>query len=242
MRFMAAAFLSVILLCGCVNKPAEMLGGCVRGSGNTVAQPRNLMPFTSVEATGPITVYVTSGEASAVTVEAEDNIAGLVKARVEGDRLILGVDEKSCVLEMKPINVKVSARRINALSAAASAHILTENELNADELRLTASESGRIDASAKAAKVRTSATSAGAVNVGGSASSHEAYAASKGRITGYNLLADDADATAETSGYVEAYAAKTLKARAETGGIVRHRGGAEVGKMEATGGLVAATD
>jgi len=225
---------SVILFSGCLCIwPAEVLSGCVKGSGKTLSEERLAAGFDSIQADGPVTVHVLSGRPYEVVVDVEDNIVDLVRAKVEGNTLEVDVADV-CVIEAKPIVVRVSGRDIRGLSATRGARIVTDAELAVDALKLTAASEGRIEASVTAKRLRASATKGGAIFLGGEAADFQAYASEAGNVKAYGLIAEKTIATAESAGAVEAYASKELTIRASSGGRIFYKGGASV-KKEVSG-------
>ena len=134
--------------------------------------------------------------------------------------------------------VRVSAGRINALSASKAARIIVESELDADNLRLLTTTGGRIDATVNADTLYISASENGTVNVGGQAQESSYYATQSGRITAYNLAAKNASIVAESSSRVDAYVIEELDARAYTEAGIYYKGDAKAQKLASSSGTV----
>jgi len=78
---------------------AAALSGCgaagwwvVVGSGVVAEQVVDLSGFTSVSAASGFSVEIAKGDAFAVVVRADDNVIPLVRATLEGDQLVLGLE------------------------------------------------------------------------------------------------------------------------------------------------------
>lgn len=79
-----------LLLAGCSAVPGS--AGSVTGSGSTVARQYDLSGFTGVRLDNACDATVTRGDAFAVTVTVNDNLAEHLVVEVDGDTLHIGLD------------------------------------------------------------------------------------------------------------------------------------------------------
>jgi hypothetical protein len=88
------ALISIVLVLSSVPRFAGAGGwfGTVVGEGDVTSQARSLAPFRSIAVNGSTDVAVTVGQPPAVTVEAQPNIAEVIRTTVEGDTLTVSTD------------------------------------------------------------------------------------------------------------------------------------------------------
>jgi hypothetical protein len=120
-------------------------GAGVRGSGNITSESRDVSDFDEVvlEGIGNLTTQQTGSES--LSIEAEDNIIPYLKSEVEGDRLIISVEDNTSINSTEPINYRLTVKDLNTLTLSGSGNIATTG-ISADDLALTLSGSGNIEA------------------------------------------------------------------------------------------------
>lgn len=210
--------------------------GCVSGSGNVTSETRALFEFSEVSVSGGVNVYLDEGAEADARVEAEDNIVGLVRTEVRGDKLFVSLD--SCVRNSKPVNVYVTFGEIERLEAQSAGRIVGRSPLEGKDIRIESSSAGDIDVEVDAVDVTLGASSAGSVTVRGGTDNLYADASSSGRIDAFSLVAKDVRAGASSAGVVQVYASDELTAEATSGGKVEYKGDAKVDEETSSAGVV----
>lgn len=80
--------LSLLMLVGLVQ-----LGCGERGSGSATTDARNVATFREIEVGGAIALVVTVGPGASVELSGDDNIVPLIRAEVDGDKLVIRASE-----------------------------------------------------------------------------------------------------------------------------------------------------
>ncbi len=118
-------------------------GKRIQGSGQTVDKQRSLSgAFSRVRLDGPVDVQLqpASGEAS-VRVQADDNIEPFVSTRLEGDTLVIGLEEGRGFSTRNPLRVRIDYKQLQALQLRGSGDA-TLDRLKSDRFELELSGSG----------------------------------------------------------------------------------------------------
>lgn len=210
---------------------AAMLSGCFyeseKGSGNIETQKRNVSAFTAIVAGSSIDVEVKTGPA-AVEVEADDNIIQYVKTSVSGNTLYLGI-ESGISIRNSHIKIYVTAPELDRIEAKASADVKVMDVIKSNNaVRFDVSSSADIDAEVEAPEVETEASSSGSINLSGRTKNYRAKVSSSGEIKSFDLMSENTDVSASSSGTAEVHASVNLNASASSSGDVEYTGGAEV--------------
>src|SRR5689334_23383520 len=82
----------------------------VRGSANVITEQRQVSGFTEVELTIGAKLVIEQDGVEALSIEAEDNIAPLVKSEVSGNRLTIGNRDGSIISNTRPIKLHLSVK------------------------------------------------------------------------------------------------------------------------------------
>ncbi|MCU0696595.1 MAG: DUF2807 domain-containing protein [Myxococcaceae bacterium] len=158
-RLVSLSLLLVLSACG---------GGLI-GSGRRVTESRDVAGFSSLDVQSAIVVTATKGP-PALTIEADDNVIGLVRAEVSADRLVIRLSDGVMLFpSTKPIEVRVSNERFEGISAsgasqvrfpatrtntlrleASGASVLEASEVDADTVLVDLSGASRLTASGRA--------------------------------------------------------------------------------------------
>lgn len=208
-----------------------LLGSCFyeseKGSGNIETQKRNVSSFTAIVAGSSIDVEVKTGPA-AVEVEADDNIIQYVKTSVSGNTLYLGI-ESGISIRNSHIKIYVTAPALDRIEAKASADVKVMDVIkSSNAVRFDVSSSADIEAAVDAPEVETEASSSGSILLSGRTKNYKAKVSSSGEIKSFELLSENADVSASSSGTAEVHASVSLNAHASSSGDVEYTGGAEV--------------
>ncbi len=126
----------------------------LRGSGNVAREAREVSKMVGIvrfEAPGEL--IVTSGEANELTIEAEDNLLGLIQTQVENGVLIIAMAiEPDVTLQINhPIRYLLTVSEVHALTLAGPGSIKALG-IQADALDVNLSGSGTINLAGQAAR------------------------------------------------------------------------------------------
>jgi len=209
----------------------------VRGNGNVVKETRQVNPFTGVDASAGINVYLFQGNEEKVVVEADENIKDLIVTRVEGD--VLKCYVKGSILSSKKMNVYVNFKTLNKINASSGSDVFGETVINAERLDLDVSSGAEMKVEVNATHIKCNASSGSDAIVKGTASSFKAEASSGSDINAENLTVKSCDASASSAGEIKITVTEQITADASSGGDVRYYGNPKNERInESSGGDV----
>ena len=206
-----------------------LLSSCVfeyeSGSGNIITQKRNLAAFTGIASSNAIDVEVRTG-ALKIEVEADDNIIEYVETRVSGNTLHVGI-KKGVSLHNTHIKVNITVPELTSISANSSSDVKVLDVIKSNnKLSFDASSSADIEAEVDAPEVAAKASSSASVQLSGRTKNYRAEVSSSADIRSFDLLSENTDVTANSSGSADVHASVTLNAEASSSGSVAYTGGA----------------
>jgi hypothetical protein len=208
------------------------------GSGNIINEKRAVGSFSGISVGGSFDVEVKVGTVQSVEVEADDNIIKYVETTVSGDILKIRLDGLHSLSNVH-MKVLITTPGLNSINASASADVKVEDVLKGEgKISFEATSSAGIEAEIDAPEVSAIANSSGSVTLRGKTKDYRARVSSSGDIKSADLLSENADVDASSSGSAEVHASVHLKANASSSGSIDYRGGASVDKSESSSGSV----
>jgi len=217
-----------------------LLSSCHRitGSGNIISEKRNTGGFTGIKTSAGIDVELKMGDATEVILEADDNILKYIETDVR-DGILRIRFEDGLSLSSTHVKAYVTAPRITSLRASSGASIIVQDGLKLNEkLSLSVSSSGKIVADVDAPEIKATASSGATIELSGRTREYNADASSGASIKSGGLLSERTIAEASSGADVTVHASINLEARASSGADIRYRGGANVQKTVSSGGSV----
>ncbi|MDM4768219.1 head GIN domain-containing protein [Pelomonas sp. SE-A7] len=112
-----------------------------KGSGHVVEKARAIAPFTKLRLEGPIDVRLNQAGSESLKITADDNIEPLIESKVEGDTLVLRVQQGAGYSTRHSPVAWLDFKQLQALTISGSGDA-TLDRLKGDSLALTLSGSG----------------------------------------------------------------------------------------------------
>lgn len=166
----------------------------IKGSGNVVAEERDVSGFDSVALSEFGEVIITQGDEESLTVETDDNLMRYIETEVRGGTLELGFTDDDILLRpSKSIIFRLSVIDLTALDSSGAGKFEID-ELDADRLEVTLSGAGdiRID-SLTATDLVVTVSGAGNIELAGQVKTQEVNLNALG-----NYVAPDLESQAAT--------------------------------------------
>lgn len=212
------------------------------GSGNIINEKRSVDEFSGITVGGSFEVEVKVGATQQVEVEADDNIIKYVKTTVSGNTLRIRLEGGHSYNNVH-LKVYVTTPGLKKIDASASAEVKVLDVLKNDgKISFDANSSADIEAEVDAPAVDAEASSSGTIKLSGKTKDYTARASSSGDIKSFELLTENADVDANSSGSIDLHASVTLKANASSSGSIEYRGAASVNKSVSSSGSVEKKD
>lgn len=194
----------------------------LEGSGRTATEDRKVEGFHRVHVRCAIQVVVAVTGTEGATVEADDNLLPLVQTTVEQGTLQVGV--KGSLKTRNPLRVRVTAKRLEGLTAETSA-LVSGKDLKGDNVALSASNSGQVTANnVDAQQLKVSVSSSGIVTADGRADRQEVEASSSGCYEGSKLVSRTSRVTCSSSASTVLHATEDVSGSVSSAGSVRYSG------------------
>lgn len=208
------------------------------GSGNIITEKRSVAAFTGISVGGSFEVEVKSGSSQAVEVEADDNVIKYIETSVSGSVLKIHLRGGHGFSNVH-LKVLVTTPGLESIKASASADVKVLDLLkDAGKISFEASSSAEIEAEVDAPEIAATANSSATINLSGRTKYYKAEVSSSGDIKSFDLLTENTDVKASSSGTAEVHASVQLKAHASSSGSVDYKGGAAVEKTTNSSGSV----
>jgi len=194
----------------------------VTGSGNVVTQERESTYFNSVKVSTAIDLILTQGNSESITVEADDNLHEYIITEIKNNTLHIYTEAN--IRDARKMNVYVTMKDIEEISATSAGDVVGKSVINSDELYLSTSSAGDIDLEVNVQKLTCKITSAGDMTLSGKTDELEANLSSAGDLNAFDLTSRMARVSASSSGDANITVTEKLWARASSAGDISFRG------------------
>jgi len=182
----------------------------VMGSGRVEVEQREVAGFDRVTINGPAELFIEQAGEESLSVEAEDNLLGLLISQVSDGRLALGVGPNTGITATRPIIFRLKVRSLRQLEASGTGRV-SAVRLDAPELR-----------------IETSGSVKGVF--AGRAAQQEISLSGTGTFDGRNLQGERASVDASGTGEAIVNVSGSLDARVSGTASVRYLGNPQVGR------------
>jgi hypothetical protein len=215
----------------------------VSGSGHVVKETREVGPFTQLEVSGSMDVYVTQGSSSTVTLEGEDNILPEVELVEEGDKLEVRYRRNTNIRTRRDVKVYLSAKTLEGVELSGSGDVELSGIFNTPSpVHIGLSGSGDVKGVFNAPEISLDLAGSGDIELKGETRDVTISLAGSGNCNASALLAETADVNIAGSGNVDLHASRELKANIIGSGNVYYKGDPAVSTSKIGSGTVKKKD
>jgi hypothetical protein len=207
--------------------------GGVTGSRNVITQTRKLEDFTKVTVNYPAKLTIQQGQATSVTIQAEDNLMPQLSTNISGSTLVLENSERNWNKRVNPtstVQVNITVKDLSAVnfSSAGSGQI---TGLQTDSLKISVSGAGSVTLTGiKVKSLDVQLSGAGNVKADGTADQVSIHISGLGDFDGANLAAQSANTSISGMGSATMWAKGTLAANISGTGSINYYGSPTVQK------------
>lgn len=194
----------------------------VRGNHHVVSKERNVESFSGLKVSSGIDVYLTQGNKTSVTVEADENLHDYIKTEVRNG--ILNVYSDVSIRDAERKRAYVTMKEINSLRTTSAGDILGESPIKAGKLELSANSAGNIRLDVTADQIHLDISSSGDITLNGNAEMLEADLSSAGDLNAYDLEVKEADISVSSAGDADVHVTDKITAHASSAGDINYRG------------------
>lgn len=197
----------------------------VRGSGNVSKEERDLSAFSVLEASGSMDVFITKGNTSHATIEAEDNILPLIELIEDNGHLEVRFKRNVRVNTRKQVKIFLTTAKLESASLSGSGDLDIQSHFETPTpVYLSLSGSGNLNASFSTPELSVDLAGSGNFKIKGETRDLKVNLAGSGDAHLEELMAETADLDIAGSGDVNLHASRSLKANIVGSGDVKYKG------------------
>ena len=210
----------------------------VKGNRNVISEDRNISSdFNRIKVQQGISLYLTQGNSTEISVEADENIMDLLITEVKNNELKVYFEKN--VYKAKARKVFLTTKNITEIRTSSGASVKTENTIHVENLILDSSSGSSIRATVDADQIESSTSSGAHINVYGETDKLSVRASSGSSIDADELLAEDVSAKVSSGANIDVNAKHSLTAKASSGGDIDYKGSPKtINKNTSSGGSV----
>lgn len=196
----------------------------IEGSGNTVTKTVNTQPYSSIDISGSMQVFLEKGGEGNITIAAEDNVMDRIIVESDGETLIISMKNNTSLRNTKKIKITVPFEEISEVTLKGSGNVEGRDILKSNSLALNIHGSGNIQASVEANSLDAQLNGSGDMQLSGNVTDVDVKTSGSGNFEGKELISENAQIYISGSGDTSISAETTLKARVHGSGSVMYSG------------------
>lgn len=208
----------MLLASGCVINIKDSISG----DGKVVTQTRDVAEFSGIRVGSGIDVFVTQGEPQVVRVEADENLQDWIRTEVEGSVLHIYVDKTIRIAESKKVHITCKA--IDRLDISSAAEVTGLSRFKTEQLDIDLSSAGKLKFEVDADEIRLSASSAAKADLKGSTGKINADMSSAGELAAFELESKACEISVSSAGKARIKVTEEASFRASSGGNIHYTG------------------
>lgn len=214
----------------------------IKGSGQLVDKARAIGgPFSRVRLDGPVDVQLqpASGDA-ALRVQADDNIEPLVTTKLDGETLVIGVQDNASFSTRNPLRVKLDFKQLQSLQVRGSGDAQLDR-LKGERLDLDLSGSGDVRIGLlEVRELQARLSGSGDLSVAGKAEQQDWDLSGSGDVSAASLSGQRAKARLSGSGDLRLGVNQELDAKLSGSGDLAYSGRPQIkSQISGSGELIA---
>lgn len=196
----------------------------IKGSGKTITKTLSTQPYSAINVSGSMDVFLEKGSEGKISITAEDNVQDLVLVESDGTTLTISMKNNTSLLNTKKIKITVPFEDISEISLRGSGNVEGKDMLKSNSLALNIQGSGQIKVSVEANTVDAQVNGSGDMQLSGKATAVEVKTTGSGNFEGKDLATDNAQIYISGSGDASIFAKNSLKARIQGSGSIFYAG------------------
>ena len=216
----------------------DMQGGFEGGTAITTAV-QTTPAYTKVEALGPDTVVLVTGDAFSIKAEGNADAIKTLRYKIEGSAIQIGRNKGRWLGDSaKGVTITITAPKVSSVALAGSGDFKGD-KLSGDKVVIDLAGSGNVAIAAITAPVvEGNVAGSGDIKVAGTAAKAEWSIAGSGNVDASSIVSEDVEVSIAGSGDVLVNAAKAADVSIAGSGDVTVTGGAKCSKSVIGSGKV----
>lgn len=238
-RIIVLSFVFAGIFCSC-----RYFGGeRIHGNGNIKNEERKVGPFTAVNVSGSMNVYVTQDSSYSVKIEADENLMEYIDIHVDGERLYVEPEHGFNLDPSGKIKVFVSAPTVDRFKASGACDIYSQSKITSNNpIVINISGAGKAEMEVQAPEVNVGLSGAGTIKLRGQTKDFIVEGSGSSDIQCFDLMTENARIRISGAGDAEVFASVSLDARISGAGGVKYRGNPTVKQNVSGAGSIRKVD
>ncbi|ATA68127.1 DUF2807 domain-containing protein [Capnocytophaga cynodegmi] len=186
----------------------------ISDNGNVVIQERTLGNYTKVKNVGNLEVILSKGEVGKIRIEASDNLLPLISTTIEGDNLIIELDDNyNYNINHKAVVYVPVNSSLSEITLAGFSNISLQDRLKVNNLQCNLLGTGNIAINIDANELELSIIGSGDIKAEGNSPTLTASITGSGNINAQNIKSERAKAKISGSGNIMVYTSEEIEAK-----------------------------
>lgn len=219
---------TLLLIPGCIFDldDDQDIFGCVRGDGPVVSEEISMRDFDGIDLRISADVYIRQGAQQKVVIEGQRNIIDEIETSVNNG--VWKIETDRCIRNHDDLRIYITVPDVTLLRLSGSGNIISENTLVVNDIELTISGSGTIDAALDADDINAKISGSGDIILEGAGDALVLNISGSGDFRAFNLDLNSANVTISGSGDVDVTVSDELNVHISGSGDVRYKGTPQV--------------
>lgn len=210
----------------------------VKGNRIVKTQNRNISSdFKAISVSHGIEVYLTMGNKTSLTLEADENLHDIILTEVEDGVLRIYAEEN--IWSAKSRKVYLKAENLDEIRTTSGAEVISENTIKADDLNISTTSGSDVRLILDVTNLSCSTTSGADARLKGKADHFVAKSTSGSDIKASELEVKTCDASVTSGADIRLNVTDELDANATSGGNIKYSGNPKkIRKNSSSGGSI----
>jgi hypothetical protein len=215
----------------------------VEQEGTEGKEQRKVGDFNMIEIDGVFNVNISQGSETGLSVEGDKAILEHIITEVEGNTLILKMEDDTDFGDIDPIHINVQVTDLSSVKTTGVGKVESAGFLKFDQFQLTSEGVGAIDLKLSANKLVVKSSSVGAITLAGKVKEADITHNGVGVLQAFELLTQNLTLSSNGIGAAEVYASESIAIDAKGVGSVQYKGNPTIKNIKSEGiGKVSAVD
>lgn len=195
----------------------------VKGNGKVTVEDRTINgSFSSIRAAEGLNVFLTQGNDTKISVEADENLQELILVEVEDN--VLKIHTKKNIGRSKAKNVMVEFKDVSGISGSSGSSVKSTSTIATKHLDVHGSSGSSIKLEVATDVLDCDSSSGSSIKLSGETNRFIADASSGSLIKAQDLVAQNSNAEASSGANVSVNTLESLVAKASSGGNISYYG------------------
>lgn len=192
--------------------------------GFAQTENRQIDNFSEISVGGSFDVYLKQGSKAELKVEAQNVKLEDIVTEVSGDKLTIRLRDKLWNTSGRSGKIWVTYTNLKKINSSGSSDIEAEGKIKGEELRITLSGSGNVEATVELNNLELSISGSADAKISGKTQNQDITISGSGELKAVDLESAQAKITISGSGDATVYVKEEIEARVSGSGKVKFKG------------------